>query len=89
LLAAKQELESSYTKLALAKERVSLYGKIYLGDLEKMLALTRKAYESGEMSIFEFTITRERTHQRASDLWMPPWLTSKPQRNWRHRLSVV
>jgi outer membrane protein, heavy metal efflux system len=63
LLAAKQEVESSYTKLALAKEGISAYGKVYLGDLEKMLALTRKAYESGEMTIFEFSITRDRFTQ--------------------------
>jgi len=63
LLAAKQEVDSSYTKLALAKERIDVYGKTYLGDLEKMLALTRKAYESGEMTIFEFSITRDRFTQ--------------------------
>jgi outer membrane protein, heavy metal efflux system len=63
LLVAKQEVDSSYTKLALAKDRIDLYGKTYLGDLEKMLALTRKAYESGEMTIFEFSISRERFTQ--------------------------
>ena len=63
LLAAKQEVDSTYTKLSLAKERIDIYGKTYLGDLEKMLALTRKAYESGEMTIFEFSITRDRFTQ--------------------------
>jgi outer membrane protein, heavy metal efflux system len=63
MLVAKQEVDSSYTKLALAKDRIALYGKTYLGDLEKMLALTRKAYESGEMTILEFSITRERFTQ--------------------------
>jgi cobalt-zinc-cadmium efflux system outer membrane protein len=63
MLAAKQEVESSYTKLALGKERIEVYGKTYLGDLEKMLALTRKAYESGEMTIFEFSISRDRFTQ--------------------------
>jgi cobalt-zinc-cadmium efflux system outer membrane protein len=63
MLAAKQEVESSYTKLALGKERIEVYGKTYLGDLEKMLALTRKAYESGEMTIFEYSITRARFTQ--------------------------
>jgi cobalt-zinc-cadmium efflux system outer membrane protein len=63
MLAAKQEVESSYTKLALGKERIEVYGKTYLGDLEKMLALTRKAYESGEMTIFEYSITRDRFTQ--------------------------
>jgi outer membrane protein TolC len=45
LLAAKQEVDSTYTELALAKERIDVYGKTYLGDLEKMLELTRKVYE--------------------------------------------
>ena len=63
LLAAKQEVDSSYKKLELARERIDLYGKTYLGELEKMLALTRKAYESGEITIFEFSITRERFTQ--------------------------
>jgi outer membrane protein, heavy metal efflux system len=63
LLAAKQEVDSSYTKLALAKERIDAYGKAYLGDLDKMLALTGKAYENGEITIFEFSITRDRFTQ--------------------------
>jgi hypothetical protein len=34
-----------------------------------MLALTRKAYESGEMTIFEFSVTRDRfTQARARSL---------------------
>jgi cobalt-zinc-cadmium efflux system outer membrane protein len=63
LLAAKQEVDSAYTKVALGKERIEAYGKTYLGELEKMLALTRKAYERGEMTIFEFSITRDRFTQ--------------------------
>jgi outer membrane protein, heavy metal efflux system len=66
LLTTKQEVDSGYTKLALAKERIEAYGKSYLGELEKMLALTRKAYESGEMTIFEFSITRDRFTQARS-----------------------
>jgi cobalt-zinc-cadmium efflux system outer membrane protein len=64
--AARQEVDSTYTKIALAKERLDTYGKPYLGDVEKMLALTRKAYESGEMTIFEFSITRDRFTQARS-----------------------
>ena len=63
LLTAKQEIDAAYAKLALAQERIDAYGKTYLGELEKMLALTRKAYESGEMTIFEFSITRDRFTQ--------------------------
>jgi cobalt-zinc-cadmium efflux system outer membrane protein len=66
LLVAKQEVDSAYTKLALAKERIDTYGNTYLGELEKMLALTRKAYESGEMTIFEFSINRDRFTQARS-----------------------
>jgi cobalt-zinc-cadmium efflux system outer membrane protein len=66
LLAAKQEVDSAYARLALAKERIEAYGKPYLGELEKMLALTRKAYERGELTIFEFSITRDRFTQARS-----------------------
>ena len=62
-MSVKQQLDSTYTKLALANERMEAYGNNYLGDLEKMLALTRKAYESGEMTIFEFSVTRDRFTQ--------------------------
>ena len=68
-MSVKQQLESTYTKLTLAKERIEAYGNNYLGDLEKMLALTRKAYESGEMTIFELSVTRDRfTQARARSL---------------------
>ena len=65
-LSVKQQLEATYTKLALAIERMETYGRNYLGDLEKMLALSRKAYESGEMSIFEFSVARDRLTQARS-----------------------
>jgi cobalt-zinc-cadmium efflux system outer membrane protein len=68
-LAVKQQLDSTYVRLGLAKEKIDAYGLDYLGDLEKMLALTRKAYESGEMSIFEFSVSRDRfTQARARSL---------------------
>jgi outer membrane protein, heavy metal efflux system len=68
-LAVRQQLDSTYTRLTLANERMEAYGKSYLVDLDKMLALTRKAYESGEMTIFEFSVTRDRfTQARARSL---------------------
>ncbi len=68
-ISVKQQLDSTYATLALAKERIEAYGNNYLGDLEKMLALTGKAYESGEMTIFEFSVTRDRfTQARARSL---------------------
>ena len=68
-LAVKQQIDSTYTRLLLANETLRAYGNEYLGDLEKMLGLTRKAYESGEMTIFEFSVTRDRfTQARARSL---------------------
>ncbi len=69
LLAVRQQVDSTYSKLTLAKETIDAHGANYLGDLEKMLTLTRKAYESGEMTIFEFSVTRDRfTQARARSL---------------------
>ena len=62
-LAVKQQIDSTYARLLLANETLGAYGNEYLGDLEKMLGLTRKAYESGEMTIFEFSVTRDRFTQ--------------------------
>lgn len=62
----RQELDSSYETLVLAQQRLEAYGKPYLGDIEKMLGLTSKAYESGELSIFEFSIARDRFAQARS-----------------------
>ena len=69
LLTAKQDINAPYSKLAVAKETVDSYGKTYSREVEKMVALTRKAYESGEMTIFEFSVTRDRfTQARARSL---------------------
>jgi cobalt-zinc-cadmium efflux system outer membrane protein len=69
-LAVKQQLESTYARLALTKEKTEAYGGSYLTELDKMLALAHKAYESDVMSIFEFSVTRDRFAQaraRAND----------------------
>jgi cobalt-zinc-cadmium efflux system outer membrane protein len=69
LLTAKQDIDAPYSKLAVAQETVDSYGKTYSEEIEKMVALTRKAYESGEMTIFEFSVTRDRfTQARARSL---------------------
>jgi cobalt-zinc-cadmium efflux system outer membrane protein len=60
LLAVKQEIDSAYSKFELASATIDSYGKDYSSELEKMMALTRKAYESGEMNIFEFSAARDR-----------------------------
>jgi cobalt-zinc-cadmium efflux system outer membrane protein len=65
----RQQIDSTYARLLLANETLRAYGNEYLGDLEKMLGLTRKAYESGEITIFEFSVTRDRfTQARARSL---------------------
>jgi outer membrane protein, heavy metal efflux system len=68
-LSIKQQLDAIYVQLALAGERLEAFGDQYLGGLDKILALSRKAYESGEMTIFEFSVTRDRfTKARAQML---------------------
>jgi cobalt-zinc-cadmium efflux system outer membrane protein len=65
----RQQIDSAYARLLLANETLRAYGNEYLGDLEKMVDLTRKAYESGEITIFEFSVTRDRfTQARARSL---------------------
>lgn len=63
MLAVKQEVDSAYKRMDLATANLGGYGKAYLGEIEKNLALTRKAYESGEMTIFEFSAMRDRLTQ--------------------------
>lgn len=63
MVAVKQQIDAAYTRLSLANETLRAYGNGYLGDLERMLGLTRKAYQSGEMTIFEFSATRDRLTQ--------------------------
>jgi cobalt-zinc-cadmium efflux system outer membrane protein len=68
-LAVKQQINSTYARLLIANEALRAYGNEYLGELERMLGLTRKAYESGEITIFEFSVTRDRfTQARARSL---------------------
>ena len=63
MLTAKQEVDSAYKEIDVTKERLSGYQTDYLGDIGKTMALTRKAYESGEMTILEFSVTRDRLAQ--------------------------
>lgn len=63
MLTVKQEVDSAYKALDVAKERLAGYESDYLEDIGKTMALTRKAYESGEMTIFEFSVTRDRLAQ--------------------------
>lgn len=63
MLTVKQEVDSAYKEIDVTKERLAGYETDYLGDIGKTMALTRKAYESGEMTIFEFSVTRDRLAQ--------------------------
>ena len=63
ILTVKQEVDSAYKEIDVTKERLSGYQTDYLGDIGRTLALTRKDYESGEMTIFEFSVTRDRLAQ--------------------------
>lgn len=65
-LSVKQQLEAAFARLALAKEKTDTHGSSYLADLDRMIALARKAYESDVMSIFEFSVTRDRFAQARS-----------------------
>ena len=62
-LTVKQEVDSAYKAIDVAKERLAGYETDYLEDIGKSMALTRKAYETGEMTIFEFSVTRDRLAQ--------------------------
>lgn len=63
VLLARQEIDSAYKRFGLAQESLAGYEKDYLEEIEKSMVLTRKAYESGEMTIFEFSVTRDRLAQ--------------------------
>jgi cobalt-zinc-cadmium efflux system outer membrane protein len=62
-LAARQEVASAYTRVRLAEERLAPYGKTYLDNLTQSAAFTRRAYEAGEITIFEFSVALDRLVQ--------------------------
>ncbi|MGE0679567.1 MAG: TolC family protein [Candidatus Binatia bacterium] len=62
-LAVKQEVAAAHARLQLAKQRVAPYGKTYLHNLTESLTSARKAYEAGEINIFEFSVTLDRLAQ--------------------------
>jgi outer membrane protein TolC len=59
----RQELHAAYTSLQLAERRLAPYGKTYLDNLAQSVAFAQKAYEAGEISIFEFSSTLDRLVQ--------------------------
>jgi cobalt-zinc-cadmium efflux system outer membrane protein len=60
ILAAKQEVDSTYKEIDVSKENLASYETDYIHDIGNILILTRRAYESGEMTIFEFSNLRNR-----------------------------
>lgn len=59
----RQEVASAYTRLRLTADRVALYGRSYLDDVTRSVTFTQKAYEAGELSIFEFSVAQDRFAQ--------------------------
>ncbi len=62
-LAIKQEVASAYARARLAEERLASYGETYLDNLKQSAAFTRRAYQAGEISIFEFSLAQDRLVQ--------------------------
>lgn len=61
--AVRQEIAAAHARVRLAEERIAPYGTVYVDNLQQSTTFTRKAYESGEMSIFEFSVTQDRLAQ--------------------------
>jgi cobalt-zinc-cadmium efflux system outer membrane protein len=63
ILAVRQEMASAYTRVRLAEERLAPYGRAYWDNLKQSAAFTQRAYEAGEISIFEFSVAQDRLAQ--------------------------
>jgi len=59
----RQEVHAAYTRLQLAEQRLAPYGKTYLDNLTQSVAFAQKAYEAGEINIFEFSSALDRFGQ--------------------------
>jgi cobalt-zinc-cadmium efflux system outer membrane protein len=62
-LAVKHEVAAALARLQLTARQLASYGTTYLSNLTESMAYARKAYEAGEMSIFEFSVTLDRLVQ--------------------------
>jgi cobalt-zinc-cadmium efflux system outer membrane protein len=63
ILAVKQEVAAAHARLQLAERRLAAYSKTYLDNLTESVTFAHKAYEAGEISIFEFSVTLDRLIQ--------------------------
>jgi len=59
-LAVKHEVAAALARLQLSVRQLASYGTTYLSNLTESMAYARKAYEAGELSIFEFSVTLDR-----------------------------
>lgn len=59
-LTVKHEVAAALAHLQLAHRLLAAYGTTYLSNLAESMAYARKAYEAGEMSIFEFSVALDR-----------------------------
>jgi outer membrane protein, heavy metal efflux system len=62
-LAVRHEVAAAFARLQLTARQLASYGTTYLGNLTESTAYARQAYEAGEMSIFEFSVTLDRLAQ--------------------------
>ncbi|MGE0826119.1 MAG: TolC family protein [Candidatus Binatia bacterium] len=60
ILAVRHEVATALARLQLAARQFASYGTAYLNTVTESTAYTRKAYESGELSIFDFSATLDR-----------------------------
>ena len=63
ILAVKHEGNAVSSRLQLATRQLDSYGTAYLDGLTEGISFARKAYESGEITIFEFSVTLDRLVQ--------------------------
>lgn len=63
ILTVKHEVASALARLQLTASQLTAYGTTYLGELTESTAYARKAYETGELSVFEFSVTMDRFTQ--------------------------
>lgn len=65
-LTVRQEVASAYARVRLTEEKFAPYGRTYLDNLTQSSVFTRKAYEAGEITIFEFSVAQDRIVQARS-----------------------
>ncbi|MGH7963743.1 MAG: TolC family protein, partial [Candidatus Binatia bacterium] len=58
-----QEVASAFARMRLAERRLASYGNTYADNINQSVALTRKAYQAGEISVVEVSVTQDRLAQ--------------------------